>query len=395
MDFYLQYGYGMMEHCRHLIQSWGSGAVILSPRDLEEDQLEKIGSDIIDRNGVTLLDPQLYNPRANHHRLIQHDYWPDEYTTGILSGGPALDKILQELKSLNTKSKTSKYILPSVICETVDDDWLHIQQNIINSSDNILNDKPTLATICLSSDSLKNEEQIESIINSAEKWNVSGYYIVPEHDNYLVEDPVWLANLLMLCSGLKLQNREVLVGYCSHQMLCLAAANVDAIASGIWLNVRAFNRNKFTESEDDSTSRRTKWYYCYQSLSEYKIPFLDMAYNTQILSSLQPENHLNTYAAMLFSGTQPSTTDYNEQSSFRHYLLCLRNQTLVSRLDSYRETINRQNAMLDAAERLIRELHRNGVRGNDRDFANIVDVNKAALQILDNNRGFVLERSWI
>ena len=47
MEFYLQFGYGMMEHCRHLIKSWGRGSVILSPRDLEEQQLEKFASEII------------------------------------------------------------------------------------------------------------------------------------------------------------------------------------------------------------------------------------------------------------------------------------------------------------------------------------------------------------
>jgi len=108
MDFYLQFGYGMMEHCRHLIQSWDGGSVILSPRDLEENQLERIGSDIIRLGGTTLLDPQLYNPRANHHRLIQHDYWPDEYSTGILSGGAILSDIISKLKDLNDKSQTNK-----------------------------------------------------------------------------------------------------------------------------------------------------------------------------------------------------------------------------------------------------------------------------------------------
>lgn len=210
----------------------------------------------------------------------------------------------------------------------------------------------------------------------------------------MVDDPVWLANLLILCSGLKLQGKEVIVGYCSHQMSCLAAANVDAIASGTWLNVRAFNRNKFVETDDDSTSRRTKWYYCYQSLSEYKIPFLDMAYNAGVLNTMQPEASLDTYASMLFSGAQPSTTDYNEQYSFRHYLSCLRHQAIQSKLSTFRETIANQNAILDSVERTIRDLHQNGVRGQDRDFVNIIDVNRAALQTLANNRGFVLDRSW-
>ena len=42
MDLHLQFGYGMMDHCRHLVKSWSGGTVILSPRDLERKQLVKL-----------------------------------------------------------------------------------------------------------------------------------------------------------------------------------------------------------------------------------------------------------------------------------------------------------------------------------------------------------------
>ena len=45
MNFYLQFGYGMLEHMRVLLARWGTGGVILSPRDLSEDQLVKAGTD--------------------------------------------------------------------------------------------------------------------------------------------------------------------------------------------------------------------------------------------------------------------------------------------------------------------------------------------------------------
>lgn len=394
MEMYLQFGYGMMEHCRHLIGSWGDGCVILSPRDLTEEQLERISKDIIRINGKTLLDPQLYNPRANHHRLTQHDFWPEEYSTNILNGGGALDQILSKLKELNDKSCTEKYILPGIICEHVNDDWLAVQENIINACSRILSDKPQIATLCLSADSMRNEVEIETLLNHSEGWDVSGFYVVAEHTRYLEEDPLWLSNLLLLCSGLKLQNKDVIVGYCSHQMLCLASANVDAIASGTWLNVRAFNRARFSESDDDSISRRTKWFYCPQALSEFKIPFLDMAHRNNILSDMRPVADCGTYADILFSGAEPSTTDYTEQYSFRHYLSSLRYQVMEARRDTFSETVNEHNRLLDSAESLLRRLHQFGVRGQDRDYANIIDINRAATQTLSNARGFVLNRTW-
>jgi len=101
MELYLQFGYGMMEHCRHLIERWNGGTVILSPRDLTGEQIERLGSEIVDLGGSILVDPQFYDPRADHHRLVEHEYWPDEFDTSILSGGSALVDLLGRLLALN------------------------------------------------------------------------------------------------------------------------------------------------------------------------------------------------------------------------------------------------------------------------------------------------------
>lgn len=397
MELYLQFGHGMMDHCRSLVSSWGHGTVILSPRDLNSDQIQRFSRDILASNGKTLLDPQLYNPRANHHRLVEHDYWPEDYTTGMLTGGPALARLLGLVKDLNDAALVDAYIIPGLYCSRVDEDWFAVQEAILGEADPVFTGRPKLATICMSAEALRFEDQVEALLSRSESWNVDGYYVVAEHPNnqYLVDDPVWLANLLILSSGLKIQGKQVVVGYCNHQSLSLATANVDAIAAGTWLNVRSFSSEKFHEADDDSTSRRVKWYYCPQSLSEYKLPFLDMGHRSGILDILRPDEALaSSYADVLFSGAQPTTTDYSEQQSFRHYLQCMQSQCQQSRRPSFQETVDDQMRILDRAEQLIRTLHRSGVRGQDRDFAERIDVNRAALGALADSRGFVLERIW-
>jgi serine/threonine protein kinase len=42
MELYLQFGYGMMEHCRFLVSEWQGGTVVLSPRDLTDEQLGRL-----------------------------------------------------------------------------------------------------------------------------------------------------------------------------------------------------------------------------------------------------------------------------------------------------------------------------------------------------------------
>ena len=83
MNLFLQFGHGMMEHCRHLIDNWGNATVILSPRDMTEKQIDCLSGDIRDLGGSTLLDPQFYDPRADHHGLVKHDYWQNSFDTSL------------------------------------------------------------------------------------------------------------------------------------------------------------------------------------------------------------------------------------------------------------------------------------------------------------------------
>ncbi len=397
MELYLQFGYGMMGLCRHFIERWKGGTVILSPRDLTGEQIQRLGKEIIERGGRTLVDPQFYDPRSTHYRLIDHDYWPGDFNTNMLSERSAVVDLLRRLLRLNEDACADRFIVPGLYCNHVNDLWLIIQDTLIAESARVVTDRPRIATVCLSGEVLRLEDQIEIIINAAEKWDVSGVYIVPEHprNQYLVEDPVWVGNLLILCSGLKLQEKEVIVGYSNHQMLCMATARVDAIASGTWLNVRSFTTDKFHEVEPGEISRRAIWYYCPQAFSEYRVPFLDMAYRFGILELLRPEASLGSnYADILFSGVQPTSTDYSESKSFRHYLQCLHEQSLLVSRRTYRETFDVYHSMLNDAESLLKNLRQHGVYGQDRDFGKIVDVNRSALAALDHARGFVLERVW-
>ena len=61
MELHLQFGWGMMEHCRHLLTHWGGGTAILSPRDLSPTQLSRLAVDLQRIPNVsTLIDPQFY-----------------------------------------------------------------------------------------------------------------------------------------------------------------------------------------------------------------------------------------------------------------------------------------------------------------------------------------------
>jgi len=397
VELYLQLGHNMMSLCKDLLQQWGHGTVVLSPRDLKKDQLFRFTQEISSLHGQTLLDPQFYDPRADHKRLVKHSYWPDDYSTAFLGNPEFVQNLLHVIGTYNTQLGTKAYIVPGLYCERVEDDWCAVQESVLTAAAALFPDQRRLATLCLSAETVRFEEQVEILLARAEDWDVDGYYVVAEHPNnrYLVEDPLWLANLLILCSGLKLQGREVIVGYSGHQMLCLAAANVDAIASGAWLNVRSFSMGRFAQTTSETTKRRAVWYYCPQSLSEYKTLFLDIASRAGLLQQLRADSTLGSgYADVLFSGAMPSSTGYGETQSFKHYLQCLHEQVQSARRSSFQETLNAQQLMLETADQFTELFQNSGVRGQDRDFRDMIDVNLAALDVLRDARGFALSREW-
>jgi hypothetical protein len=398
MELYLQFGHGMMEHCRALLSSWNGGTAILSPRDLTHDQLVRTGASLSAvPGGESLLDPQFYLPHADHKKLCQHDYWPKEYNTAVFWQGTQLSSLLRELSKLNREVGCKRMIAPGLFADSVDGDWLDMQKAVIEESKAVEQELPLIVTIALSAKAVQSSDQVATLLERTEDWNADAYYLVCEHPDgqYLVEDPNWLANVLDLSAGLRLNRAEVILGYCTHQMLIASAAKVSAIASGTWMNVRSFPPDKFVTVYEDEIKLRKTWYYCPQALSEYGLPFLDIAHRLGLLGLMAPPAALDGgYVTNLFSGAQPSTVGFGEQSAFRHYLHSLRAQCRSANQTSLTAaTADHQNT-LDVAERLLQRLRSSNVSGQLRDFHQIVDVNRAALGLFGSLRGPILSREW-
>ena len=395
MDLYFQFGHGMMGHCSTLLPNMPGATVILSPRDLKESQIEKLSDKVIKLGGATLLDPQLYAPHCDHPKLTQHTYWPQNYSTTSFTKGAALKRVIKQIINLNDKARTNAFIVPGIYCDRVEPMWLSIHDDIIDAA--LVYSGEKIGTLCLSSETLRFQDQLDELLIKTEEWDLDGYYVIAEHPNgdYLVEDPVWLTNVLSFCAGLKLQKKKVILGYSNHQMLCCACAGVDAIASGTWMNVRSFTVSKFYQNDPDDIKRKRTWYYCPQALSEVKPEFLDLAFHRSVLKSFAPlPKYGSNYADMLFSGAIPTTTNYNEQASFRHYLTCLYNQCNLSSQLSFSAAVKYQKEMLKSADSMIAFAHRYGVRGQKRDFADYVDVNLSAIETFEAEKGFLLKRMW-
>lgn len=398
MELYLQFGFGMMEHCRHLLTEWSGGTVVLSPRDLNDKQLRSLAADVARiEGGKKLLDPQFYLPYADHDRLRSHRFWPVDFASGSFFRGPEMESLVRQIVELNQDLGTEAIILPGMLANPVDDLWLAHHHSFLTAARDIVGDAKVYATLALGADAARDREQITTLLDVVTRWNADGYYIVCEHPHgeYLVQDPIWLAHVLDLTAGLRLVGAQVVLGYCNHQLLVASVAGANAICSGTWMNVRSFPPEKFNKDYEEEIRRRATWYYCPQALSEYRIPFLDVAHEQDLLDLMKPPAQLDGgYVAPLFSGVQPSSVRFSEQAAFRHYLHALRGQVNAMRADGYDEARREHEQALAEAEHLLGTLGSNGVLCANRDFTKSLDANRAALALLDSQRGPVLRRSW-
>ena len=397
MQLWLQFGYGMMEHSRLLLSKWGGGGVVLSPRDLSPKQLKSLAKSLgtIPQSTV-LVDPQFYLPHADHERLRSHAYWPADYQTGVFWEGDACHRLMQELADLHKDLGTAAVVLPGVLGERVDDDWIAAHSQIGEEADASLRGVPTIRTLALSGDALRQQDQVEQLIDAIEMWPAMDTYFVAQHpgDRYLVDNPAWLANVLDVCAALKLRGGKVILGYANQQSLLFASAKTDVICSGTWMNVRSFMPEKFWLANEEEIRQRATWYYAPSVLSEYKLPFMDIAFSIGLLPRMRAPAELSDFIDGLFDGAQPSTVGYTEQMAFRHFLHCLRDQALSASATTFDATVALHRTLLASARANLDVLASRGIRGQNRDFGAVLDAQEAALSWLEEARGPVLRRAW-
>lgn len=398
MRFYLQYGYGMGDMSTSLIGSWdGETAVIMSPRDQTPDSLIKLSKSLIKKDAYVLIDPQMYDVAiSNNGKNNHYDYWPDPR---IFPSGATLRKCIEELVRLNKSISADEIIIPGELSRSIDPKWRKQQldiRNVVSSVD--LKGLNPIYTLAISPEVLTSNAATNSLLSEVDGWEgIKSIYLILKHPNneYLLDSATWLSNALDIVAGLRLKGIEVIVGYCSHQQLVMAAAGANAICSGTWLNVRAFCLEKF--KKQPGAAQRSTWYYAPQLLTEFKIDALDVAHKHGQLNLLASSTvYGSIYADALFKGPQPSLagTLFNESSSFKHYLCCLRTQAYLATKNTYKETFEHLHAVLNNAETQLKYLHKLGVSGQQRDFLQYVLATRNALDSLNSIRGSILSRNW-
>lgn len=397
MEMMLQFGYGMMGLSQRLIEEWGGGSVILSPRDLSLEQMLNYRDNLTGLNSNLFFDPQFFVPRTDQQNLNGHTYWPEDYNT-IQFGRDSIRRLIGRLNNdYNLPLNTAAFILPSALTDSIDEVWYKFQSIYVEEARRVVEEKPIYVTLAFSHTAIMSETNVHEALEYVEELGVQGAYVIvePPNSQYLVDNPVWLLNLLDLTAGLKLLGLRVIVGYSNQQSLILALSNVDAIACGNWMNVRSFTTTKFNVPEG-GPRRNSLWYYCPQALSEYQLSMMDLASRFGMIEDLRadPTTYGSNHAEILFSGAQPSTTAFNQRSMFSHYLTCVKNQAESAVQPTYNETMRAMRMRIESALQLTGDFAQVGINGRQRDFSNVADSQLSTIQAYNHLRGLSMSHNW-
>lgn len=345
--------------------------------------------------GNILFDPQMFYPKEEHIKLQAYDYWPSEGCS--IASADTHASINRELLRINNSIGTSQITLPGI---EMKEDLFEYNLEWLNSSVEFFGqktDKDLFATLCLYPETIRNTVAIENLVEVLRVFPVAGYYIILHLSNneYIVSDPMWVIGMMKLISCLKLSKRKVIVGCSNHQGLVYALAHADAIASGTYMNTRLFVPGKFKSPKDDDVKHKSTQYYIPTAFTKYKAALLDVAMQRGYLDAFAPQgDYRNRYSDMLFNGAMPSSANYNETNSFKHYLHCLKMQCGLLSRDSYDDVYNTYEFMLGVADNQIKDFKRRDMTGQNLDFAPAIETNRIVMCANDEDYGLRLKLDW-
>jgi hypothetical protein len=327
--YLLQTGAGMMSMNRELLRQYRAGreaGVILWPRTMTPEQVERHAREVHEEGGSVLFDPCFYVPHTERAQILNFPYWEGvSFETTEFTGDAGRDFCRRAIDYQVHDLKVTEVLLPGRYTNVVNEDWLAMHRMFAETARDLQLGRSVYSTIALGPDVIQDRQSLDSIPDEVTQYPVEGVYLLyrSPNDEYLTDDTNFLMGLLVAGLSLSLADKEVIVGYANQQDLLLAAAGVRTIASGNFRNVRRFNPEIF-DTADPNELRRGVWFYDGNSLCEFRPPDLALAY--QYLNLRGRFGPGTIHSADLLNSQNPGVVRWGEPEAFRHYLTVHRDQ---------------------------------------------------------------------
>jgi hypothetical protein len=382
--FYLQQGHGMLALNIEFVERNPNTGVILSPRNCTREQIERHAVELHERNAVVLFDPQFYQPRTERENILNYPYWEGiNFDTVEFASAGASELCRGVIRYQVEQLNVTEIILPGRYTNAVSEDWLNTHYVFAETANSLNLDRPVYSTVSIGPDIIGNREMFDRVLNEVVTYPVDGvYFIAKSPRDFLVNDEVFLYNILDGLLSLRLSGKKVLVGYSNQQCLIYACAGVNAIASGNFRNVRSFDPTTF-DVQENNDRQRAIWYYDANTLSEFRLQALGLAYQRGLAGRFGP---LCDYCRPLLESTNPANVPWGEPQAFRHYLTEIKRQwellcdiPISGRID---HVIN----LVENVEQQLVDLEERGFRLGDRSFKPVIEPTLNALHSFKADR---------
>jgi len=321
----------MMAMNRELLGDFADGTdsgVIIWPRTLERHQLERHAQEIRDVGACLLYDSCFYVPYTTRSKILNLPYWNGvDFNTTDFTGRDGTDFCRRVIEYQIDTLQVTEVLIPGRYTNVRNDDWLQMHANFAQVGADMDIDVPIYATIALGADLIRDSPSFDAVINEVVSYPIDGVYFLyrSPQDAFLCNDDLFFMNLLSGFLSLSLADKKIILGYANQQDLLFAAAGVATIATGNFRNVRSFNPEMFAEEEEPSRQRAT-WYYDGQSLCEFRLPQLGLAYQRlRMIGFFGPETQ---YSQDMLRSPNPAGVPWPEPNAFKHYITVLRDQWL-------------------------------------------------------------------
>lgn len=329
MRFLIQMGHGMMAMNRQLLEDFADGSqsgVIIWPRTLEPDQIVRHAEEIRGIGSSLLYDSCFYVPDTTRWKILEPPYWEGvDFNTTDFASKDGIEFCRRVIEYQTDTLQVTEVLLPGRYTNVRSEDWLEMHANFSQLGEDI--DLPVYATVALGPDLICDTESFDAIMSEVVDYPVDGVYFLyhSPRDAFLCNDDLFLMNLLSGLLSLSLANKKIILGYANQQDLLFAAAGAETIATGNYRNVRSFNPIIFNEEEETERQRAT-WYYDGQSLCEFRLQQLGLAYQRLgMRGAFGPESQ---YSLDMLQSPNPAAMRWAEPNAFKHYITVLRDQWL-------------------------------------------------------------------
>jgi len=358
--FYHQLGNNDQIRCLNLLKEGRGAGVILSPRDIKNDNLfVDYTNKYKSTNTEVLIDPQLYTSdsaqlRLNDDEIDNTAAWIDREVSD-----PLIRSSMQKQYNL----LPSRYIIPSPFATSITDTWLNILKNCVFEALQWRYDlkiqSEIYATLAISVNIITDKELRLKLLDSISGLSVDGFYLVTDIP-VRPSNPQMLVGLMDIIFHLKSNSFKILLGYTEPYAILNFPLGLDGFASSGLKNRRSFQPSQWKKTVT-SGGQAPKFFNFWSPVLLDSIRFPDEAEELQRAGLWTQIYSLSPYAERLDNKSPKALFDEKEMTKTdiaNNYSVMMveiakrfRNSNYVERTEIVREMISSAKAMRERISR--------------------------------------------